>query len=61
MAFRYYSRGSYNYLESNCGVINNNYIRRYLLAILSSKIVYQRVKDSEDFMSREMIGQEQED
>jgi len=61
MAFRYYPRGDYNYLESECSTVNNNYIRRYLLAILSSKIVYQRVKDSEDFISREMMGQEQED
>jgi hypothetical protein len=42
-------------------VVNNSYIRRYLLAILSSKIVYQRVKDREDFISREMFEQEQED
>ena len=61
MAFRYYSRGDYNYLESECGAVNNSYIRRYLLAILSSKIVYQRVKDREDFISREMFEQEQED
>jgi hypothetical protein len=58
MSFVYYYRGDYSFLESECDTINNNYIRKYLLALLTHKIVYESQKDIDDFLVCEMVHYE---
>ena len=36
-------------------IINNNYIRKYLLALLTHKIVYESQKEMDDFLVYEMM------
>ena len=55
MSFVYYYRGKYSFLESECDIINNNYIRKYLLALLTHKIVYESQKEMDDFLVCEMM------
>jgi hypothetical protein len=38
--FKYYEEGNTVILESRCVIDKNNYIRRYLLALLTGKLVY---------------------
>jgi hypothetical protein len=38
--FRYYEEGNTVILESKCAIHKNNYIRRYLLALLTGKLFY---------------------
>jgi hypothetical protein len=40
MWFRYYEEGNTVILESKCTINENNYIRRYLLALLTGKLFY---------------------
>jgi hypothetical protein len=40
MWFRYYEEGNTVILESKCTINKNNYIRRYLLALLTGKLFY---------------------
>ena len=58
MSFVYYYRGEYSFLESECDIINNNYIRQYLLALLTHKIVYESQKEIDDFFFCEMMHYE---